>query len=239
MNLKCQSLRREWANINSRTVSLFKQWDKLKIVDGILYRVTQDPHSKHKLYQLVLPSSLKDQALTGLHDLPDHQGQARTTYLTHQCFFCPGMGHDICEYIKCCQRCILAKAPEPSARAPLESIKTSMPMELVCLDFCTAEDGESVLLMCSLMMDQFTKLAHAFPCANQSVKQVARKLWDCVFCVFGFPSPIHTNQGANFESVFLTELFKLSGVTKSHTTAYHPMGNGGVGRFNQTLGSML
>ncbi len=223
MNLKCQSLRREWANINSRTVSLFKQWDKLKIVDGILYRVTQDPHSKHKLYQLVLPSSHKDQALTGLHDLPDHQGQARTTYLTHQCFFWPGMGHDICEYIKCCQRCILAKAPEPSTRAPLESIKTSMPMELVCLDFCTAEDcrgtaGESVLLMCSLMMDQFTKLAHAFPCANQSVKQVARKLWDCVFCVFGFPSPIHTNQGANFESVFLTGAFQT---VRSHQVSHH------------------
>lgn len=239
MNLKRQPSRRERANMNSRTLSLFRQWDKLKIVDGILYRVTQDPHSKHKRYQLVLPSSLKDQALTGLHDLAGHQGQARTTHLARQRFFWPGMGHDICEYIKCCQRCILAKAPEPSARAPLESIKTSMPMELVCLDFWTAEDGKKRSVDVLVMTDHFTKLAHAFPCANQSAKQVARKLWDRVFCVYGFPSRIHTDQGANFESALLSELFKLSGVAKSHTTAYHPMGNGGVERFNRTLGSML
>uniref|UniRef100_A0A9J8BSI6 Gypsy retrotransposon integrase-like protein 1 n=1 Tax=Cyprinus carpio carpio TaxID=630221 RepID=A0A9J8BSI6_CYPCA len=239
MNLKRQPSRRERANMNSRTLSLFRQWDKLKIVDGILYRVTQDPHSKHKRYQLVLPSSLKDQALTGLHDLAGHQGQARTTHLARQRFFWPGMGHDICEYIKCCQRCILAKAPEPSARAPLESIKTSMPMELVCLDFWTAEDGKKRSVDVLVMTDHFTKLAHTFPCANQSAKQVARKLWDRVFCVYGFPSRIHTDQGANFESALLSELFKLSGVAKSHTTAYYPMGNGGVERFNRTLGSML
>ncbi len=225
--------------MSSRTLTLFKQWDKLKIKDGILYRVTQDPHSKQKRYQLVLASSLKGQALKGVHDLAGHQGQARTIHLARQRFFWPGMGKDVCEYIKCSQRCILAKAPEPSARAPLESIKTSMPMELVCLDFWTAENGKKCSVDVLVVTDHFTKLAHAFPCANQSAKQVARKLWDRVFCVYGFPSRIHTDQGANFESTLLAELLKLSGVAKSHTTAYHPMGNGGVERFNRTLGSML
>uniref|UniRef100_A0A673LHN9 Integrase catalytic domain-containing protein n=1 Tax=Sinocyclocheilus rhinocerous TaxID=307959 RepID=A0A673LHN9_9TELE len=114
-----------------------------------------------------------------------------------------------------------------------------MPMELVCLDFWTAEDGKKRSVDVLVVTDHFTKLAHAFPCANQSAKQVARKLWDRVFCVYGFPSRIHTDQGANFESALLAELLKLSGVAKSHTTAYHPMGNGGVERFNRTLGSML
>lgn len=239
LKLKRQPSRREKANMSSRAITLFRQWDKLKIKDGILYRVTQDPHSKQKRYQLILPSSLKDQALKGVHDLAGHQGQARTIHLARQRFFWPGMGKDVCEYIKCCQRCILAKAPEPSARAPLESIKTSMPMELVCLDFWTAEDAKKRSVDVLVMTDHFTKLAHAFPCANQSAKQVARKLWDRVFCVYGFPSRIHTDQGANFESALLAELLKLSGVAKSHTTAYHPMGNGGVERFNRTLGSML
>ncbi len=82
----------------------------------------------------------------------------------------------------------------------LGSIKTSMPMELVCLDFWTAEDGKKRSVDVLVVTDHFTKLAHAFPCANQSAKQVARKLWDRVFCVYGFPSCIHTDQGANFET---------------------------------------
>lgn len=37
----------------------------------------------------------------------------------------------------------------------------------------------------------YTKLAHA----NQTAKKVARKLWDHVFCVYGFPARIHSDQG--------------------------------------------
>lgn len=35
------------------------------------------------------------------------------------------------------------------------------------------------------------------------------------------------------------ELLRLAGVKKSHTTAYHPMGNFGTELFNRTLGNML
>lgn len=112
-------------------------------------------------------------------------------------------------------------------------------MELVCLDIWSAEDNKQRSVDVLVLTDHFTKLAHAFPCTNQQAKQVARKLWDNVFCVYGFPGRIHTDQGANFESELIAELLKLSGLSKSHTTAYHPMGNGGTERFNRTLGSML
>ncbi|KAJ8391278.1 hypothetical protein AAFF_G00090650 [Aldrovandia affinis] len=82
-------------------------------------------------------------------------------------------------------------------------------------------------------------MAHAFPCHDQSAKQVARQLWDRYFCVYGFPERIHSDQGANFESQLIQELLLIAGVKKSRTTAYHPMGNGAVERFNRTLGGMI
>ncbi|KAJ8381188.1 hypothetical protein SKAU_G00019660, partial [Synaphobranchus kaupii] len=94
-------------------------------------RVTKDLQSKHKRYQYVLPKSLKEKALSGIHDLA---GQARTLHLARQRFFWPKMEQDVKEYVKCCRRCVVAKTPEPSARAPLESITTSAPMELGALD---------------------------------------------------------------------------------------------------------
>uniref|UniRef100_A0A3Q3L803 Integrase catalytic domain-containing protein n=1 Tax=Mastacembelus armatus TaxID=205130 RepID=A0A3Q3L803_9TELE len=149
------------------------------------------------------------------------------------------MDSDVRDYVKCCRRCILAKTPDPSARAPLESVRSSAPMQLVCLDFWSAEDSRQRSVDVLVVTDHFTKLAHAFPCTNQTAKQVARKLWDHIFCVYGFPERIHSDQGANFESELIAELLKLSGVSKSHTTPYHPMGNGGTERFNRTLGNML
>lgn len=231
--------RREVVAMDAVTQILLRQLDRLKVQDGVVYRVCKDPSSTHKRFQLVMPSSLKARALTGVHDLAGHQGRSRTLQLARQRFFWPRMERDIREYVKCCQRCILAKTPEPSARAPLENIRTSAPMELVCLDFWSAEDSKQRSVDVLVVTDHFTKLAHAFPCVNQKAKQIAKKLWDHVFCIYGFPSRIHTDQGTNFESTLIAELLKLAGVEKSHTTAYHPMGNGGTERFNRTLGNML
>ncbi|KAJ8000232.1 hypothetical protein DPEC_G00202700 [Dallia pectoralis] len=239
LSQKKRPSRRERAGMDARALVLLKQWDRLKIEDGVVYRVSKDPLSKYKRFQLVLPSSLKIKALNGVHNLAGHQGQSRTLQLARQRFFWPRMERDIRDYVKCCQRCILAKTPEPSARAPLESIRTTAPMELVCLDFWSAEDSRQNSVDVLVVTDHFTKLAHAFPCVNQKAKQIAKKLWDHVFCIYGFPTRIHTDQGTNFESTLIAELLMLAGVEKSHTTAYHPMGNGGTERFNRTLGSML
>ena len=231
--------RREKHGIDLKVLRLFKQWEKLEVRDGVLYRVMKDPVSKQKRFQYVLPQSLRDTAMSGVHDLAGHQGQDRTLSLAKQRFYWPDMEKDIRAYVRCCQRCVFGKSPEPAARAPLESIRSSAPMELVCMDFWSAEDSKQRSVDVLVVTDHFTKLAHAFPCTNQTAKQVAKKLWDNVFCVYGFPQRIHSDRGANFESNLIAELLRLAGVAKSHTTAYHPMGNGGTERFNRTLGSML
>ncbi|KAK7915752.1 hypothetical protein WMY93_011513 [Mugilogobius chulae] len=87
--------------------------------------------------------------------------------------------------------------------------------------------------------DHFTKMAHAFLCPNQTAKAVAHQLWNNYFCIYGFPKRLHSDQGANFESALIAELLCVAGVQKSHTTPYHPMGNGSCERMNRTLGNMI
>ncbi|CAF91604.1 unnamed protein product, partial [Tetraodon nigroviridis] len=159
--------------------------------------------------------------------------------LPQQRFFWHDMEKDVRSHVRNCHRCVLSKTAEPAVRAPLESIKTTVPLELVCIDFWSAEDNNNKSVDVLVITDHFTKLAHAFQCQDQTAKRVAKKLWDGFFCVYGFPQRIHTDQGANFESELLAELLMLSGVSKSHTSPYHPMGNGAAERFNRTLGNML
>ncbi|KAI3368288.1 hypothetical protein L3Q82_008000 [Scortum barcoo] len=137
--------RRERSNLPYKARALCKQWHRLKVQDGVIYRIIKDPSTRHTRYQFVLPTTCKAKALSGVHDLAGHQGQARTLHLARQRFFWPQMERDIKDYVKCCQRCILAKSPEPAARAPLESIHTSAPMELVCIDFWSAGDSKQRL----------------------------------------------------------------------------------------------
>uniref|UniRef100_A0A9J8DN68 Integrase catalytic domain-containing protein n=1 Tax=Cyprinus carpio carpio TaxID=630221 RepID=A0A9J8DN68_CYPCA len=149
------------------------------------------------------------------------------------------MEKDVKLYVSQCKRCVLSKTPEPEARAPLVSISTTAPLELVCIDFWMAEDVSNKSVDVLVITDHFTKLACAYVCPNQTAKSVARVLWNNYFCIYGFPARIHSDKGANFESSLIAEMLKLSGVSKSHTTPYHPMGNGQTERFNRTLGDMI
>lgn len=231
--------RRERCGESQQTLRVLKQWDKLTLLNGVLYRVTRDPLTKRKRFQFVVPESLKSVVLAGVHDNAGHQGQPRTLSLARQRFFWYDMEKDVRNHVRNCHRCILSKTPEPAARAPLESIKTSAPLELVCIDFWSAEDNNNKSVDVLVITDHFTKLSHAFPCQDQTAKRVAKKLWDNFFCIYGFPQRIHSDQGTNFESELIAELLQLGGVCKSRTSPYHPMGNGATERFNRTLGNML
>ena len=207
--------------------------------DGVLYWVAKNPFTKRKTYLYVVPLSLRHKVLQGVHDEAGHQGQQRTLYLTRQRFYWTGLARDVTEYVRGCRRCVVSKSPEPEARAPLENIRTSEPLELVSIDFWTAEDSSNRSLDVLVATDHFTKMAHAFLCPNQSAKAVAHQLWNNYFCIYGFPKRLHSDQGANFESALIAELLSVAGVHKSHTTPYHPMGNGSCERMNRTLGNMI
>lgn len=107
--------------MGAKSLALLKHWDKLKVQAGIMFRETRDPVSKIKRLQLVLPAGLRKRALEGVHDLAGHQGQARTLHLARQRFFWPNMEREVKDYVKCCKRCVLAKTPEPSARASIKA----------------------------------------------------------------------------------------------------------------------
>ncbi|XP_055366431.1 uncharacterized protein LOC129604370 [Betta splendens] len=231
--------RRERDKETAEVIKLLKGWEKLTLRNGVLYRVTQNTVSKRKLYSYVVPLSLRITVLKGVHDEAGHQGQQRTLYLARQRFYWQGLSKDVAEYVRRCRRCVVSKSPEPEARAPLENIRTSEPLELVCIDFWTAEDASNRSLDVLVVTDHFTKMAHAFLCPNQSAKAVAHQLWHNYFCIYGFPQRLHSDQGANFESALIAELLSVAGVQKSHTTPYHPMGNGSCERMNRTLGNMI
>lgn len=231
--------RREKPKEPALVIRYLKHWEKCTVFNGILYRISKDQVTHKKRHQFVVPNSLKEYVLKGIHDSAGHQGQFRSLALARQRFFWPHIDRDVKEYVRQCPRCVIGKSPDPEGRAPLENIKTSAPLEIVCIDFWTAEDSNNKSVDVLVVTDHFTRLAQAFPCRDQSAKQVARQLWDRYFCISGFPERIHSDQGPSFESQLISELLKVAGVRKSHTTPYHPMGNGSVERFNRTLGNMI
>ena len=87
--------------------------------------------------------------------------------------------------------------------------------------------------------DYFSKWPFAIALPDQKAATIVRVLGDQVFTMVGPPQRLHLDQGRNFESHILSELHKAFKVEKSHTTPYHPMGDGLVERMNHSLLSLL
>ncbi|XP_024658169.2 retrovirus-related Pol polyprotein from transposon opus [Maylandia zebra] len=209
--------------------------DQLSLIDNVLYRkrVSQG----QTLFQLVLPKEYREVALESLHDAVGHMGLERTVDLVRTRFFWPRMFLDVEMKIRTCERCIRRKARAEKS-APLVNIKTSRPLELVCMDYLSLEPDSRGTKNILVITDHFTKFAVAVPTPDQKEKTVAKALWDKFIIHYGIPERLHSDQGRNFESAVIKNLCQMLGIKKSRTTPYHPRGNP-VERFNRTLLGML
>ena len=188
-------------------------------------------------FPMVLPESFRKRAMIGCHDEVGHMGGERTLSLLRERFFWPCMTDEVEKYLAQCHRCLRRKAIQQ--RASLVNITTTQPLEMVCIDFLSLEPSKGGIENVLVITDHFTRYAQAFPTKNQTTKTTARILFEHYIVHYGFPERIHSNQGRNFESDTIKHLCELANVKKSRTTPYHPMGNGQVERFNQTLLNML
>ena len=91
-----------------------------------------------------------------------------------------------------------------------------------------------ILVIC----DYATRYPEAVALRSIDANAVAEELLGYFSCV-GVPEEILTNQGTNFTSQLLSEVYRLLGIKPIRTTQYHPQTDGLVERLNGTLKAML
>ncbi|MGH0190246.1 UNVERIFIED_CONTAM: hypothetical protein FKN15_043544 [Acipenser sinensis] len=168
-----------------------------------------------------------------------HLGVERTLNLIRDRFYWPKMQRDVEHFVTEVCECVKKKKPNRPTRAPLSNIKTTHPFELVSVDFLHLETCKGGYEYILVVMDHYTRFAQAYATTNKSAKTVANKLFNEFALKFGFPQRIHHDMGREFENQLLCRLKEYCGIKGSHTSPFHPQGNGQVERFNRTLLSML
>ncbi len=125
-------------------------------------------------------------------------------------------------------------------RVPLIPLPViSQPFERIAMDIVgplprSTQGNRFVLVVC----DYATRYLAAVAMKHIDAASVAEELIK-IFARVGVPKEVLTDQGTNFTSQLLTELYRMLHVRPIRTTPYHPQTDGLVERFNQTLKLML
>lgn len=98
--------------------------------------------------------------------------------------------------------------------------------------------GTDVPELGQLLTTNSLKYPEAVPLRSIDAETIAEEFM-VIFSRVGIPQEILTDQGSNFQSQLLRELYRLPHIDGLRTSLYHPQTDGLVERFNQTLKNML
>ena len=237
-NQAAQPAQREVQGTSKATKSLWAQWNRLLLENGVLYRQWQTEDGRGTRLQLVLPRSLIPDILSALHDAPSagHLGVTKTVERVRERFHWYGLQHDVEDWCRQCAKCPRRKSPQATARAPLASSCPGYPFERIALDIMgpmpTTESGNKYILVVG---DYFTKWKEAFAIPNQEAKTVAEKLVK--------EGTVRQKRSTPTRDEALkpncSRKCVLFNMDKIRTSPYHPESDGMVERMSRTLQDML
>ena len=220
----------------------WSQWDRLKIIKGVLYREWYKTQGGPPTHQLVLPEIWRTEVLTLLHDniCAGHMGIHRTLARLRARFFWVGFKDDVVNKCNTCHACQARNMPTKPIKAPLKPYIVGVPMERIQMDIIgplpeTSLGNKYVLSVTCC----FTKWTESYPLKNITAKTVASTFVKEFICRYSLVREIHSDQGRQFESDLFKEMCSLLGIEKTRTTAFYPASDGLIERTQRTIEDML
>lgn len=146
----------------------------------------------------------------------------------------PNMRKTITSIVQDCHACNVFTVTKTGYN-PSGYIHASGPWEHIQVDTSVhmppSPDNHTTLLV---VIDVFTGFVLLRACKSSSAEEIANELWD-IFCTFGFPKILQSDNGHEFVNDTLRALVKISGLDHRFISPYNPRADGKVERAIGTL----
>ncbi len=176
------------------------------------------------------------------HDTPTggHLGRDITYKKISAKFWWRNLYEDVKNYVASCSLCArkkLMKSIPPVAMIPVQA---RAPFETVQCDFVgplkESRKGNIHLLV---FTDIFTKWVCAAPLPAVSAISVAEELFRLIISVFGMIRTLQSDRGSSFIGKVMTEICKILGIKKIHSSSFRPCCNGVVEASNGSVTKII
>ena len=176
-------------------------------------------------------------------DASCHLGVTRTLKMLERFYWWVDMEACTKWWVRRCLKCQARKTARQTVRWPiLPILLPNSPGVAVSVNYfgpllITARGNSYILLF----MDSFSRRADMFAVttAEFTAEGTANLLVNRFIPLWGCPSTLLSDDGPQFCARLATAVYKLLGIHKLTTSAYHPSGNGGGERVNHTMAQKL
>ncbi|GBO07398.1 Transposon Ty3-G Gag-Pol polyprotein, partial [Araneus ventricosus] len=196
------------------------------ICNGILYRYSPDSESEET--QLVVPNQERERVLKEHHDAPTagHYGAEGTYNKIASRYYFPGMRTYISEWVKNCPECNRYKAHNQKPAGLLRTPVYSQRFETISIDLFrplprTATGKQWIFIV----EDCVTRWIELFLLAQATAHECATTLIEELFMRYGIPRRIISDNGPQFISSVLQQVFRTLNINQNLIPIYFPQAN--------------
>src|SRR6266536_997537 len=241
-----KSLTKLWEKVNKDPLfDLKPNQHSFFVKKGLLYRNFATPKNPacNTISQLVVPNKLRIKVLEISHSsiLGAHMGCSKTYSRISTKFYWPGIQTQVKRYVLSCDVCQRSVSKGSVPKASLGSLPLySTPFQHVCVDLigpiipCSDRNHRYIITL----IDLTTRYPEATALKNIETETVADAL-NSFFSRIGYPEKLTTDQGSQFMSDVMKEVYRILSIKHLPTVPWHPMGNGVCEQYNGVLKKML
>lgn len=212
-----------------------------RVTDNKLYRYmkTLNPLAREFEWKEVVPSESRRDIMLKCHSEPTaaHLGVFKTYRRIALSYFWPGMMKDVTNFVSNCDTCIAHKHANHTTLGLMGRPKQcSRPFQMISMDLVgplpTSTKQNTMLLVVTCC---FSKYCLLFPIRRATADAITKIVEERVFLVHGIPTTILMDNGKQFVSNKLQNLFSQYKIPNvRYTPKYTPQVNT-VERYNKTI----
>ena len=216
-----------------------RNFNRLIIKEGVLYRKALTGTSEIPILQAVIPPKLVGDILKDAHGgkFSGHPGYRRMTNILLRHVVWPGFFNDVKKFVIKCPHCDIVSQPNPPARTELQSINPEYVFQHVCCDLIQLPATAGWKYIC-VFMDVFSRHVTFYKFRDKSMISFTRALEDYVAHV-GCPTKLSCDNGAEFCNELVEATTKVMGIKKRTSVVYRPQSQGMVERINREIVDQL
>ena len=226
-------------------ISLWKQFDLLKVEDGLLMKrwISKKDLEKER-YLIVVPESLIEPIMELHHSTLTscHPGVNISVDLCRRKFYWPKMNNDFAEYIATCEKCSAIKQPRNYLKAPLQHLLFHEFNAAIVVDHIVVEAkgrtprGYKYILT---ITDAWSNYLVAIPVKSQTAKENIEQIVRRWVLTFGIPKEIIVDNHPGFTADFFHAIWSYFDCKVTHGTSYSKSSQAKAERSNKRVNQAL